>query len=329
VTVGTAAARDGLLSVERLTIVARPSTTLVDGVSFHVNRGEVFGICGESGSGKTMSVLALVGLNPPTTTASGHAGFGSIDLLSASPKEMRHIRGRRIGFVFQDPLTSLHPMFTVGQLLTEHVRWHLHLSAQAANAKALELLEIVRIPGGRTALNTYPHQFSGGMRQRIAIAVALACGPELLIADEPTTSLDVTVQAGILRLLDELRREAKLSVVLISHNLAVMAALADRLAVFYSGRIVEAGPTADVLSHPRHPYTAGLLAALPARSRQFNALSPISGMAPSPTARPSGCAFHPRCSFALPECRAQIPELGLVGRDRFLACPPDPLAASA
>jgi oligopeptide transport system ATP-binding protein len=229
--------------------------------------------------------------------------------------------------VFQDPMTSLHPMLTVGRQLTEHVRLHLGFDRRAAERRALELLEQVQIPDGPEALRAYPHQFSGGMRQRIAIAIALACRPKLLIADEPTTALDVTVQAGILRLLDRLRRENDLAVILITHDLGVMSAIADRVSIFYAGRVVESGPREDVLRRPRHPYTRALLDALPhPELRRDQPLVAIPGSPPNPGRIPPGCAFNPRCVFAREDCRVHVPAL-VAKNGRTLACPVDPFAA--
>jgi oligopeptide/dipeptide ABC transporter ATP-binding protein len=228
--------------------------------------------------------------------------------------------------VFQDPFTSLHPMLSVGKQLTEHVRLHLGLDRRGAEERAIELLADVRIPDPRAALRRFPHQFSGGMRQRIAIAIALACRPRLLIADEPTTALDVTVQAGILRLLDRLRREHELAVVLITHDLGVLSSVADRVSIFYAGRVVESGNRADVLQRPRHPYTRALLDALPhPEAPKEQDLVAIGGAPPSPGRIPPGCAFHPRCAYAVDECRSVVPPLVPVG-DRRLACPVDPFA---
>jgi len=261
----------------------------------------------------------------------GTALFDGEDLLRLGKRAMRDIRGQQIGMVFQDPMTSLHPMMTTGLQLTEHIRFHQRAGAAAARTMAVELLHEVRIPDAAGALNAYPHQFSGGMRQRIAIAIALACGPRILIADEPTTALDVTVQAGILRLLDRLRRQSRLSVILITHDLGVMSSIADELMVMYAGRVAESGPTASVLGAPRHPYTAGLLAALPhPEAREDTPLVSIRGAPPSPQGRPDGCPFHPRCAYALPSCATDVPPLSAIeGRGRRLACPPDPFAANS
>jgi len=300
-------------------------TTIVDGVDYAVEPGEVFGVAGESGSGKTMSMLALLGLLPQGAVVEGSARFDGHDLLRLSKRQLRGVSGREVGMVFQDPLTSLHPMLPVGRQLTEHMRRHLGLGGREAGRRAVELLELVRIPGPATALQAYPHQFSGGMRQRIAIAVALACGPKLLIADEPTTALDVTVQAGILRLLDRLRRENELSVVLITHDLGVLSSLADRVSIFYAGRVVESGPRELVLREPRHPYTRALLDALPHPEAADAPLVAIAGAPPSVQRRPSGCAFHPRCGYAVETCVTDDPPLVAAG-DRSLACPVDPFA---
>jgi oligopeptide transport system ATP-binding protein len=322
-----------LLSVSGLRVRLPTSSgpvTVVDGIDYEVERGQVFGIAGESGSGKTISVLALLGLLPGGAEVGGSARFDGKELLTLGRRSLRAIRGNEIAMVFQDPMTSLHPMMTIESQLTEHVRYHLGFDAKKARARAVELLLEVRIPDPTGALGAYPHQFSGGMRQRIAIAIALACGPRLLIADEPTTALDVTVQAGILRLLDRLRRQSGLAVIMITHDLGVMSSIADWLSVMYAGRIVESGPTGGVLARPRHPYTAGLLAALPhPEAAEDTPLISISGAPPSPQARPAGCAFHPRCTYAVESCATDVPDLLHVGDSRRLACPVDPLLVHA
>ena len=304
--------------------------TVVDGLDYEVELGQVFGIAGESGSGKTISVLALLGLLPDGAVVGGTAMFEGRDLLRLGRRELRDVRGGQISMVFQDPLTSLHPMMTIERQLTEHVRFHLGLDGAHARARAIELLDQVRIPDPMGALGAFPHQFSGGMRQRIAIAIALACGPRVLIADEPTTALDVTVQAGILRLLDRLRRQSGLSVIMITHDLGVMSSIADRLTVMYAGRVVESGSAAEVLARPRHPYTGGLLAALPhPEAAEDTELVSIPGGPPNPAARPSGCAFHPRCQYAVASCTTDIPALLKVEEGRRLACPVDPFMVRA
>lgn len=299
-----------------------PDTTLVDGVDLAVNAGEIVAIAGESGSGKTISMRAVMGLLPRGIVADGRADFDGRDLLGGGGAA--RVRGREIAMVFQNPMTSLHPMLSVERQITEHMRHHLGLDGDAARARALELLEQVRLPNPRRALGAFPHQFSGGMRQRIAIAVALACRPRLLVADEPTTALDTTVQAGILRLLDELRRATGLAIVLITHDLGVVAASADRLTVLYAGRVAETGPAPALISHPRHPYTAALLSSLPDPKVRRPVVA-VPGAPPSPDARPLGCPFHPRCPHAVPRCEEDVPALVAALDDRRLACPVDPL----
>jgi oligopeptide/dipeptide ABC transporter ATP-binding protein len=321
-----------LLDVEGLRVrlpTRAGEVTIVDGVDYHVGEGEVFGVAGESGSGKTISVLALMQLLPEGARVEGRALYAGRDLLALRGRALRQVRGRDVAMVFQDPLTSLHPMLTIGRQLTEHLRVHEGVARGAADRRAVELLEEVRIPDPEKALHGFAHQFSGGMRQRIAIAIALACRPKLLIADEPTTALDVTVQAGILRLLDRLRRENGLSVILITHDLGVMSSIADHVSVFYAGRIVESGPTRELLAHPRHPYTRALLDALPHPESEGGAeLVAIPGAPPSPRRRPDGCAFHPRCPYAREDCLVDVPPLVPVSDGRLLACPPDPFASA-
>ena len=321
-----------LLEVEDLRVslpAGGRQLTIVDGVDYRVEPGEVFGVAGESGSGKTVSMLALLGLLPEGAQVGGRVRFDGRELLRMPRRRLREIAGRDVAMVFQDPFTSLHPMLSIGKQLTEHVRRHLGLDRRRAEERALELLREVRIPDGHAAMHAYPHQFSGGMRQRIAIAVALACRPKLLIADEPTTALDVTVQAGILHLLDRLRRENELAIVLITHDLGVMSAVADRVSIFYAGRVVESGPREDVLRSPRHPYTRALLDALPhPEAVRDQPLVAIGGAPPTPGAIPAGCAFHPRCAFAVESCVGEVPPLAAAG-DRLLACPVDPFAPAA
>jgi oligopeptide/dipeptide ABC transporter ATP-binding protein len=319
-----------LLAVNELTVsvpTQEGQLRVVGGVSYAVEAGRVLGIAGESGSGKTVSVLGLMGLLPKGASVGGEALFAGSDLLTMRASRLRRIRGREIGLVFQDPMTSFHPMLTIGRQLTEHLRYHYGTSARDARARATELLDEVRIPDPEASLDRYPHEFSGGMRQRIAIAGALVCEPTLLIADEPTTALDVTVQAGILRLLDRLRRDRALSVILITHDLGVMSALADELVIFYGGRIVEDGPARALLSRPRHPYTRALLDALPhPELARGSTLRGIPGPPAQPGELPTGCAFHPRCDYAIASCRVHAPETVRVG-DRSFACPVDPFAA--
>jgi oligopeptide transport system ATP-binding protein len=297
----------------------------VENLSFDVNQGEILGIAGESGSGKTMTALTMIGLLPHRSWTSGSVKFKGVEILQMVPKEFRSLRGKKIAMIFQDPMTSLHPMLTIQTQLTEHMRYHLGLDQSAAVEKAKELLEAVRIPDPVGALKAHPGQFSGGMRQRIAIAIALACEPELLLADEPTTALDVTVQAGILRLINRLRKERNLSVIVITHDLGVLSAIADRLLVMYAGREVESGTTSDLLRETRHPYTKGILDSLPDENRPEASLTAIAGFPPELGSFPSGCAFHVRCSFAVADCSTEEPLPVVLGRRHRFFCPVDPL----
>jgi oligopeptide transport system ATP-binding protein len=317
-----------LLVVEGLTVALRTSRGIrraVDGISFSIGRGEILGIAGESGSGKTLTALSLLGLLPLGARTSGSVRFEGRELLGLKKRDLRQVRGRQVALVSQDPATALHPLLRIDVQMTEHVRAHLGLSKEQAEERAMEMLTAVRIPDPGSALFSYPHQFSGGMRQRIAIAMALACEPRLLIADEPTTALDVTVQAGILRLLDRLRRERGVSVMIITHDLGVMSSIADRICVLYGGRVAEYGATPAVLGGPRHPYTHGLMQSLPSASAAGAAMVPIQGAPPSLDAMPSGCAFHPRCEWAEERCRTTVPTLRALDDGRRLACDVDPL----
>ena len=317
-----------LLEVENLTVrlrTARGIRRAVDGVSFAIREGEILGVAGESGSGKTITALALLGLLPLGARTSGSVRFAGTDLLTLRRRELQKVRGAQVSLVSQDPMTSLHPLLRIEVQMTEHVRAHLGFSQAQARERALEMLAAVRIPDPEQALASHPHQFSGGMRQRIAIAMALACEPRLLIADEPTTALDVTVQAGILALLDRLRRERGVSVLFITHDLGVLSSVADRICVLYGGRVAEHGATSVVLGTPRHPYTEGLMRALPGAALAGAAMTPIAGSPPSLDAMPAGCAFHPRCEWAVATCATRVPALRDVGDGRLLACDVDPL----
>jgi oligopeptide/dipeptide ABC transporter ATP-binding protein len=297
----------------------------VNDVSLVLDEGETLGIVGESGSGKTMLALALMGLEPPEARRKGEARLHSplrngdpvaskrdSDLIAAAPDEMRHLRGREIAMIFQEPMTALNPVMRVGSQIEEAIRVHEpRLTAGEIRRRALEALERAAIPDPAVRARQYPHQLSGGLRQRVMIAMALAAGPGLLIADEPTTALDVTVQQKILELLEILHRDLALSLLFITHDLGVVARIADRIAVMYAGRIVEQGPAIEVLRSPRHPYTEALLRAAPALTRQK--LVSIPGTVPSLDALPSGCAFAPRCPHSMDGCNAAMPELFSVG----------------
>ena len=299
-----------LLEVESLRVrlpTGAGLTTVVDEIGYSVEPGEVFGIAGESGSGKTMSVLALMGLLPPGARTEGRALFGERDLLRLSRRELRRLNGRELSMVFQDPMTSLHPMLSIGTQLTEHVRRHLGLGRKEAAARALELLAEVRIPNPEGALDAFPHQFSGGMRQRIMIAMALMLEPALLIADEPTSALDVTLEAQIIELLKQLRAERGTAILFISHDLGVVAQICDRVVVMYAGRAVEEGDVISIFERPLHPYTRALLASVPSRKHRGERLATIPGRVPSLSALPPGCKFVDRCPYAQDVSREREP----------------------
>ena len=309
----------------------RGTAHVVNGVSWSVSPGETLAIVGESGSGKSVSVMALLGLVPrPPATVTGSARFDGQELLDLPEEALRKVRGPGIGMVFQDPMTSLNPVLTIGRQLTEHMEVHLGLSPARAEDRAAELLDLVGIPDPRARLGSYPHQMSGGMRQRVMIAIALACDPTVLVADEATTALDVTIQAQIVELIAELQRELGMAVVWITHDLGVVAGIADRVAVMYAGRIVEESPVDDLYAAPRHPYTRGLLASLPVlgaapgpgadgsthASAARADLPAIGGLPPDPTALPAGCAFWPRCPVRGDErCAHEVPPLRPAGAE--------------
>jgi len=294
----------------------------VDDVSFDVNPGEVLGIVGESGSGKSVTALSIMGLlpSPPGRITGGEILFQGEDLLKKSRTEMRKIRGGAISMIFQEPMTSLNPVFSIGDQVSEAIRWHESLGPAAARDRAIEMLTKVGIPSPKRRLDDYPHQLSGGMRQRVMIAMALSCNPKLLLADEPTTALDVTIQAQILDLLRELQAEFHMAVILITHNMGVVAEFADRVMVMYAGRAAERAPVEQVFDHPSHPYTKGLLASIPDLDEDRRRLTAIPGMMPNPLALPPGCRFEPRCGYAIAACREALPPLIDVGPDHEAAC---------
>jgi peptide/nickel transport system ATP-binding protein len=291
----------------------RRSVQALRGISFEIGRGEVLGLVGESGAGKSITGAAIVGLLPPGgTVSSGEIRLSGLRLDSLSPAAMRSIRGKRIGMIFQDPSTSLDPLMTVGEQIVETLTTHLHLDRRRARERAAVLLADTGIDDAASRLECYPHEFSGGMRQRVVIALALAGEPELVIADEPTTALDVSVQAQIIALLTRLCRDRRVAMLLVTHDMGVIAKAADRVAVMYAGRIVEIGDVADVLHRPRHPYTQGLMRSIPPLSYRPERLVQIPGAMPQLTAIPAGCAFNPRCASVLPACRTQMPDLRAV-----------------
>ena len=309
-----------LLQVEgmRVEIPTRKGTLVaVDGVSFHIDEGEVLGVVGESGAGKSLTGAAIIGLlEPPCHVAGGEIVFEGRRIDNLPYEQLRRIRGREIGMVFQDPLTSLNPLYTVGRQLTETICTHTDLSERGARKRAIELLKEVGIPAAERRIDQYPHEFSGGMRQRVVIALALCINPRLVIADEPTTALDVSIQAQIIALLKKLCREHGAAVMLITHDMGVIAETADRVAVMYAGRIVEVGPVRDVILNAQHPYTHGLMGSIPVIGHDVEQLTQIDGSMPRLTVIPAGCAFHPRCPKAFERCVRQRPELIPVGASR-------------
>jgi oligopeptide/dipeptide ABC transporter ATP-binding protein len=314
-----------LLEVRDLVVDLRRRNDVVHavrGLSYTLERGEALGIVGESGSGKTMSALTMLGLLPATgRVVGGSIIFDGQDLTHMDDAGLRSIRGARISMVFQDPQSSLNPVMGVGRQLTEAIELHLGLRGDKARQRAVEVLDLVGIPGAARRLGDYPYQFSGGMRQRVMIAMALACRPELVLADEPTTALDVTIQAQILVLLNRLRRELGMAVLLISHDLGVVSDTTDRIAVMYAGRIVESGPTSDVLARPRHPYTLGLLRSIPRLDGPRRPeLAAIEGSPPDLTRDITGCPFRQRCGWAIDRCATEDPPLELVETGHAVAC---------
>ncbi|MFG6416224.1 ABC transporter ATP-binding protein [Roseateles sp. DC23W] len=306
-----------LLEVNHLRVEfpTRHGTLLaLDDISFTIAPGEILGVVGESGAGKSLTGAAIIGLlDPPGRIASGEIKLAGRRIDNLPYEQMRRVRGREIGAVFQDPLTSLNPLYTVGRQLTETITTHLGLSAAQARARAVELLASTGIPAPEARVDHYPHQFSGGMRQRVVIALALAGNPKLIVADEPTTALDVSIQAQIIALLKKVCKEQGAAVMLVTHDMGVIAETCDRVAVMYAGRVAEIGPVADVIHRPAHPYTVGLMGSIPAMDEERERLLQIDGAMPRLTAIPPGCAFNPRCGRVAERCRVERPELAAVG----------------
>ncbi len=303
-----------LLEVDNLTTAfktERGEITAVEEVSFNLDEGEILGIVGESGSGKSVTALTVMGLlpRPPARIVAGEVRFNGEVLTKASDSRMQKIRGSGIAMVFQEPMTSLNPVFTIGDQIMETLRAHERLTPKQQRARAIEMLDKVGIPSPAKRLDDYPHQLSGGQRQRVMIAIALACNPKLLIADEPTTALDVTIQAQILDLLMDLRDEFRMAIMIITHNMGVIAQTADRVMVMYAGRVVEEAPVMRIFDKPSHPYTRGLLECVPSLEQDKSRLVAIPGTLPDPAHRPPGCRYAPRCSLAIPACAAGIPPL--------------------
>ncbi len=302
-----------LLEVRNLRVefpTRRGTLTAIDDVSFSISAGEVLGVVGESGAGKSITGAAIIGLlEPPGRVAGGQILLNGRRIDNLPYEQMRRIRGREIGAIFQDPLTSLNPLYTVGRQLTETIQTHLDLSADAARKRAIELLAETGIPAPDRRVDHYPHQFSGGMRQRVVIALALAAQPKLVIADEPTTALDVSIQAQIISLIKRLCRDHGTAVMLVTHDMGVIAETADRVAVMYAGRVAEIGPVADVIHNPQHPYTKGLMGSIPVLGETTERLAQIDGAMPRLNAIPTGCAYNPRCPQVFARCKTERPEL--------------------
>jgi oligopeptide transport system ATP-binding protein len=317
---------DALLDVKNLTVRFSTQDGLVravNGISYTLGKGETLGIVGESGSGKSVGVMSLIRLipTPPGEIIAGEVDFGGEDLLTVPDEAIRSIRGNRISMIFQDPMTSLNPVLTIGRQITEALEIHMDMNQEEARNRAIGLLEMVGIPYAGDRLNNYPHQFSGGMRQRVMIAMGLSCNPELLIADEPTTALDVTIQAQIVGLVKRLKEEIGMAVIWITHDLGVVAGIADRVIVMYAGRIVEIGPVKDLYADPRHPYTLGLLGSLPRLdSDRPETLASIDGLPPDLINYPQGCPFYARCNYRLDRCLEAPPPLETVGEGHQSAC---------
>jgi oligopeptide/dipeptide ABC transporter ATP-binding protein len=322
---------EALLEVEDLSVTFSGDEGLVravEGVSFVLERGRTLGVVGESGCGKSVTALAIMGLLPAKgALRTGRVRFDGTELTGLGDKALGSLRGARLAMIFQEPMTSLNPAFTVGEQIVEAILRHKKAPNRAeAEKRAVEMLRRVRIPAPERRFFDYPHKLSGGMRQRIMIAMALACDPELLIADEPTTALDVTIQAQVLELMRQLRRETGAAIMLITHDLGVVAEMADRVIVMYAGQIVEEAPVGVLFSRPEHPYTVGLLGSIPRLDRRRGRLPAIEGTVPSPHAMPAGCRFAPRCPFADARCRAEAPPLGAVAADHRARCWKSPLA---
>ena len=320
-----------LLQVQNLVVefpTRRGTLRALDDISFDIAPGEILGVVGESGAGKSLTGASIIGLlEPPGRVASGQIVLQGqrIDQLSAD--EMRHVRGRKIGAIFQDPLTSLNPLYSIGRQLIETITTHLDVSEAEARRRAIELLKDTGIPAAEERLEHFPHQFSGGMRQRVVIALALAAEPQLIVADEPTTALDVSIQAQIIALLKRVCRERGAAVLLITHDMGVIAETCDRVAVMYAGRIAEIGPVHDIIHHSAHPYTAGLMACIPTLDGDRERLAQIDGAMPRLNAMPAGCAFHPRCTRASERCLTERPELVHTGASQAACWHPQEVRA--
>ena len=312
---------DTLLEAQSLNVYLKTdeaNISLVSNVSFSIKKAEVFGLVGESGCGKTLTALSIMRILPQNIFSSGKAIFQDKDIFTLSEDEIRRLRGKDIAMIFQEPMTSLNPVLTIGNQIAEVAMTHLNLSKKEAIQRAIDLLKRVGIPAPDLRVKEYPHQLSGGMRQRVMIAMALSCNPSLLIADEPTTALDVTIQAQILELLQELRNQSKMAVLFITHDLSIISEQADRVAIMYAGRIIELSTVYELFTNPMHPYTQGLLASLPTHKGEI--LKPISGFVPHPAFLPTGCKFIERCKVNIKECSTKEPELLQISKNHFVRC---------
>ena len=314
-----------VLQLQDLTVrfhLRRGQLTAVDGVTFTVNRGETFGLVGESGSGKTVTARSVMRLipTPPGEIVRGRILFEGANILQKTPQEMRALRGNKIAMVFQEPMSALNPVFTVGKQIADALRTNLGLGKKDAKARVLELLQLVGIPSPASRFDNYVHEFSGGMRQRVMLAMALSCNPSFLIADEPTTALDVTIQATILELIRSMIERFHMSLIFITHNLGVVAHTCDTIGVMYASHMVELGTTDDIFAHPLHPYTVGLLNSIPRLDTRTKFLTPIKGLVCNMLEPPRGCKFHPRCAHAMDICAQELPQLKEMAPGHFVAC---------
>ncbi|WP_124067096.1 ABC transporter ATP-binding protein [Clostridium sp. E02] len=315
--------KNSLLDINNLVVeyvTDKKVVKAVNGVSFTINKGETLGLVGETGAGKTTIAKSVMRIlpDPPAKIKSGEILFEESDIMKLSEHKMRRIRGNKISMIFQDPMTALNPIMTVGKQIAETIGLHEKMSSAEAEIKAINMLEMVGIPGER--FSEYPHQFSGGMKQRVVIAMALACQPELLLADEPTTALDVTIQAQVLDMMDNLKKELNTAVLMITHDLGVVAGMCDKVAIVYAGEIVEYGTTIDVFDHPGHPYTRGLFDSLPKLDSNEKRLKPIRGMMPDPTELPEGCKFYERCPYAVAACKTERNRDTELGNGHYIKC---------
>lgn len=314
-----------LLEVRNLSVTFQSQegcVTAVDNLNFQLHKSETLGIVGESGSGKSVTSLAIMGLiqTPPGKVSAEGIYYNNKNLLTIKEKDMRNLRGNEIAMIFQEPMTSLNPILTCGFQIAESLRLHRGLNKKESRKETIRLVDNIGIPNPEKSINRFPHELSGGMRQRVMIAMALACEPKILIADEPTTALDVTIQAQILELMGKLSREKHTSIIIITHDLGVVSEISDRVLVMYSGHSVEIAPTKELFSNPLHPYTKGLIATIPEITKEKIRLKEIPGMAPNPTEKPEGCSFNPRCKYVIDKCKTDAPTMEKISKDHYVRC---------